>query len=655
MAKRGQGKSRHLQKTRALSTGPRTGSLFEDQVLDEPSDLDEQASSPEKKPDDSTEVSTPNDECRQLPLPPQIKIEAKEDRTYIVIDDSPEDSWDVSFFASAGLLRVPLENAIALVLAQMDRGRSRKTKYKELQYGFMEFASVEGNYLTSPDEISKEYIQRFVVWLSNVGNARNGDPLTPGNKSKKLTLLRDVIEKVGRVFPQIDVKDIFPVNAWAKDKKPDRNKTKALESDLFRKLIIFVETELTQILETLRPHLPADIKTEGEEDYRGPGSETYQVAKRMVQHLGFVPQMNEVISFVLEEKAHRRISPNVRPKEVLICCGPTASQTHLFLLYFLIYTAFNEQPIRDLEFKDIEMFELAGFFHTTFRSDKRRAGSAVRRKFTEDVNASLSIASAINMLGTWTSLIRPLASVDTRDKVLLYVKRTRDSKRSVGSFASARYDREADALLNNHANRVSKMLGGRFIGSRAIRAASAELLHDAFEGDLVLLSLSLAHSNAITTDRHYRSPASRDADAWRLAAAMQLRERWFASDGVVDSRASRALNEVSGATPGWGCMDNLDSPFEDQVKGRPCMAYPMCPACPLSVPLLSDKSYVLARTVQLFGKLEELKEQIGPARLSSRYGKLLMYLGLHFERLAADPDCEAAAAALVLNPLPDLE
>lgn len=657
MAKRGQGKTRHKQSD-GSGVSDRINDLFASEVGQVNSSIDEEIgveSQTEKSPHSASESPVQNRD--PLTLPDQIRIEEIDGRKFILFEDAPQDIWDVSILPVENRLKEPLVKAIALVLAQMDRGNSRKTKYKDFVYGYVKYISETGRSPMCIEDLNKEHISSFTDWLSNVVSERSGEKLTIGNRSHKLSSARDVLEKLSRAYPQIDIQEMFPPNPWAKLVKETRNSTKALENDLFVSLINYVENNLKLLLSELERHLPQEAFG-GSVDEDGKhyiGSEAYQAAARMIDKFGYVPQMNEVVSFLLEERAGNRVSSRIKPRDVLLCCGPDSKQLYLFFLYLLIYTAFNEQPIRDTELGDIESFELGGFIHTTFRNEKRRAGSAVRIKFVEDVNAKLSVARAISVLVTWTRQIRGVAQKDVKRRLLLYVTKSRQPQRSVASFASMRFDRAADAVMRNNSNRISKLLKGRFIGTRSVRLASAELLHDAFNGDLVLLSVALGHSSTITTDHNYRTLAARDADERRLAAALQLRERYLESEGLVDPRNSRDLSEVSGATPGWGCMDNLDSPFLDQAKGRPCRAYPMCPACPLGVPLVKDKPYLLARTVQLFGKIDELTERIGPKRVAARYGGLLRYLSLYHERLSADPDCEASAALLVLNPLPDLE
>lgn len=659
MAKRGQGKSRHKGKGTFGSEGGTKDiqEKFESQSIDDPQFENVAPGQIEDEQISDRQNGLISDDRDPLSLPEQIKIVSIDGKKFVVIDDSPDDLWDVSSLPISDELQRTLVKAIALVLAQMDRGKSRRSKYNDLMYGYVQFLIDSRNELESVHDIDKAHIHSFVDWLSSATSRRTKKPLTKGNRIHKLGTARDVLEKVSRQHPDLKIKEIFPSNAFAKQESDDKNKTKALENEIFRSLILHVESELILLIDSIGMHLPKVTPAAGGATaMRGTqGSEAYRAAGRMIDRFGFVPRINEVVSFTLEEKSEGNLSRGVRPRDVLLCCGPTAKQLYMFFLYILIYTAFNEQPIRDTELGDIETFELGGFLHTIFRNEKRRAGSAVRRKFTEDINAKLSIARVVEVLKRWTAPIRRIAHRDVQQKLFLYTTKNRSSERSVASFASAKYDRSADSIMRNNASNVSRLLKGRFIGTRAIRVASAELLHDAFNGDLVLLSLALAHSSTITTDHHYRTEAARDADERRLAAAMQLRERYLESNGVVDPRDSRSISEVSGATPGWGCMDNLDSPILDQVKGRPCKAYPMCPACPLGVPLVEDKPYVLARTVQLFGKIEELAEVIGPKRTAARYGKLLTHLGLYHERLSADKECEATAALLVLNPLPDLE
>lgn len=541
--------------------------------------------------------------------PPGVEINSTEHVMTISFADEPGITRDVSSLLKMGDLAGQFAAAVAQVLNGISAGNSRRTKYKDYQFGYLRFLE---NCKKVPREVldmDEAHVREFVAWLSAVDSERTGEPLSIGNRIHKLGCLTEALRKLSRKYPEINVAQLVPKNSWSGSAE-DRNKTSPLDNETLRKLLSYVEREL----------LPLVKKVEAESDWN-------------------------VGDPVLTRTRRNGMGVST------VTWGPTSAELFLAFEYILIYTAFNEQPLRDLSLEDIEIEEFYGLSRISFRSDKARAGSAVRRVFVENPNDALSVHRVVGAIIKWTKILRSKANPSLRESLFLYIHRTDFTRVSIRSFS--RLDKKSDGVMRNRVAALSKEIGVSYVGPRAIRAAGAEILQSLTNGDLPLVSLALGHSNTVTTNNSYRSLAVRDNEEWKLAGVMLQRERYLDSKGQVDPRDKRGIVEWTSATPGWICIDNMSSPIEGQRHGSPCTAYPMCPACPHGQPH-PDPAYSLARAIQLYGKFQDAVALQGIAAVQARYGQIVPFLAANQKRIS-DPDLVAQASMMHLSPLPDLD
>lgn len=551
-----------------------------------------------------TEGEKPNQEVL-----PGVKITLMDSGMEICHPDEPDIKRDVSCLLKMGELAHPFATAVAQVLNGISAGNSRRTKYKDYRYGYFKFLEKCEKTPTKIADIDEAHVRSFVAWLTVVRSKRSGDLLTIGNRIHKLGCFTDALRKLSRIFPEINVSQLVPKNPWVGN-ADDRNKTVPLDYRTLRKLLSHVEAELEA-------------------------------------HLALVEQSPDWKVGDPIRKQLRRSGLGTK----MVIWGPTSRELFLAFEYLLIYTAFNEQPLRDLCLEDIEIEDFFGLSRISFRSSKARAGSAVRRVFVEDSNDKLSVHRVVKALIKWTAMIRSKAEPALQNRLFLFLGRSAGTSVHVGSFS--RVDKSSDGIVRGRVAALSKEINESYVGSRAIRAAGAQILHSLTNGDLPLVALGLGHSSTTTTDNSYRSLAVRDNEEWKLAGVMHQRERYLDSNANVDPRNKRGLVELTSATPGWICIDSMSSPIEGQHHGSPCTAYPMCPSCPHSQPH-PDQAYSLARTVQLYAKIQDAVSVQGMRAVQARYGGIIPFLAANLARIS-DPEIVTRASSMHLSPLPNLD
>jgi len=109
-------------------------------------------------------------------------------------------------------------------------------------------------------------------------------------------------------------------------------------------------------------------------------------------------------------------------------------------------------------------------------------------------------------------------------------------------------------------------------------------------GDLLAVSRKAGHRSTETMLNHYTSDGTKKWYREKLAEMVLLRERWINTSGVIDPRKRQRAStlDVSSATPGFLCLDPLNSPRSGQRLNKLCQAYGECPSCPLAVANVED-------------------------------------------------------------------
>ena len=167
-------------------------------------------------------------------------------------------------------------------------------------------------------------------------------------------------------------------------------------------------------------------------------------------------------------------------------------------------------------------------------------------------------------------------------------------------------------------------------------------------GDLLAVSRKAGHRSIDTLLRHYTSDGTRKWYREKLSEMISLRERWIATKGLIDPRSGQRASklDMSSATPGFLCLDPLNSPRSGQRINRLCQAYGECPACPLAVANIEDSvsvSYYIALLKSIMLARETLNFSAWQARWKDVAADLIELIEL------ASDEVKSKASETIVN------
>lgn len=336
--------------------------------------------------------------------------------------------------------------------------------------------------------------------------------------------------------------------------------------------------------------------------------------------------------------------------------GPYAADLCPFVYYLLYVTGFNVQPLVDIKASDVRKIDSFGRQLITISSRKNRAkssrydqGKIVRASFTlgED---PLSPASVIMFLLRWTSYLRSHSDAPEKEYLFLYIPRNRKDPKRLDTYAH-----HGERSSNFYRNTIAFCKKAKFdwMGARNIRDIVAEIGDEILSGDVVQTARLLHHSSTSTTQKHYQNAGVRQRQEQHLAHGMMLRQRWINSNGSIEPRSVDTDHDQSAATPGFRCIDPMDSPVAGQKKGHLCTALGMCPQCPMAMVDI-ENDYAAARCVELKVAMLAARVRLGHAGFESRWGASFRSLTNYWLPAFSQSVLERAARRH-LTPLPDLE
>lgn len=587
----------------------------------------------------------------ELLCPLAVSIEKNDSKLKIRVDRSGDanEEHDITSWLSAVAIADQFAHATARELTSKSTKRSRRAFVKCLSTGFFTFVNDEDELAKTPvSNWNKKQFSKFVAWLNSRITAK-GVPYTTGTKMHMLGAVRAVLKQLKKAGIPVNP-DVVPSKQWRGESSRDL-KTTPMALEEYKKFGEELLRRVKNILEHADEMMDELDSLEKDARSMHTGHAAVCAYKLLNHYGGFIPEGQSIIKNKDLPEDLVKLVKHHGAKKLTLYFGPSPQHQALLVTYLAIHTAFNEQPLLDLKTTEIEFESVMGR-RMLLRPFKNRSGSRVRRSFANDGSTDSPI-NVIRVILRWTARLRAIAPAKTADDLFLYVPRNRKSGSEVRSFSM----RCANGLIDfrNAQAAICKKMEFGSIGLRTIRATSAELVHEASNGNLILASALLGHKSIATTAKSYRSENAKKSAELALAGAMELRERHLKSSGTIDPRKFNDPAERSAVTPGWRCIDPWDSPILGQAQGRLCSAYPFCPACPLAQPV-EDKALALARFRQLSTKLIEVEQRMGARSWIARFGPVFSALAKQWIPMYEGiPETSIAADALLLSPIPDIE
>lgn len=561
------------------------------------------------------------------------------------------ETYNLSSWKCAPRLALPFANAAARCITRYSTKRSRRVFIANLSDGFFSFLHQSKRWQSiGVEEIAAETTAKFISWIDG-RTSSTGKPYGLDTKRHFLGALRSILKELKKAGADLNVSDIIPSNPWP-GQAAAKQATEPLTPEEARMLGEDLLAQVLPILDNAEGSLDRlsalDAVDTAELDIF---DDQAACASLLLRHYGgCIPERRTIAtdkslpSGVAEAVAQHGIG------QLTPFLGPSPADLVPLVNYLAFYTAFNEQPLLDLKLSEIQ-FESAVAGRMLLPPYKNRARRRVRRTFADEGEAD-SPVRVVRVLARWTERLREIAPPTIADDLFLYVPKFRSTGREVRSLSSRCQEGEAD--FRNHQAKIGPRVGIGYVGLRRVRVTAGDVVLDATNGDLMAAAAVLGHKNIATTAGPYRGQGAKKSSELVLAGAIAQRQRYLDSKGVVDARRNDHPSERSAATPGWWCLDPLDSPIPGQTRGKPCTAYPFCPDCPLGQ-LVSDQPLALARSLQLANKLEVAEQELGPRPWRERFGRVYSALVNRWIPLYDRPRVRAAAEALRLSPLPDVE
>lgn len=311
-------------------------------------------------------------------------------------------------------------------------------------------------------------------------------------------------------------------------------------------------------------------------------------------------------------------------------------------------TSFNEITLLTLAHSNIKVgVGVLGDARVYLIGTKERAGANQRRSFALDPDDPCSIGALLQTLKTFTAIIRDHVHPRYSDSVFIAARPSGDPpagffdhRNRIFGIAS-----ELAAFLKNNNLPEFSLNDLRTIGAGVAAMMS--------EGDVVVQKALLNHASVKTTIRHYQTAQLARARQEELGHLINERERFVTSKGRIDARGQGAkLGLYRAATPGFDCLDPLNSPIRGERQGSLCSAYGKCPCCPLAVFVCNPTN--AARLVQLDQRFVEARKNLNIARWMIEWENEHTLLTT-FWLLIVPPKMLQEAHGAELPPIPPIE
>lgn len=535
------------------------------------------------------------------------------------------------------------------------RRNSRYSGLGNITNGWVEFLVGECIELEHPSEITTGLVKRFIEYLGRK-TTKSGGKLSIQSQMHYWSTLKGVLRQG---LPEINANALvleLPFTPFGNQYRPMPEPAET-NLDAYAAIIKASAEAALKIIDHIDP-IRLAIQ-ENAKKVTDKNREVYiadvlnppigKVALYFIQRYnGLLPERRW-----LKEQAPRDFALAERVGYSRLC---TALHPQLWDLVPFVYllafqTGYNQAPLLSLKLSDYQLGDIMGQRRLLMSAYKVRANSQVRRSF-KITGEKLSAPALLKFIESWTSHLRDGAPVSMRNDLFLYANKWKGGNSPYKTLAT--HDVRSSRELTNAMLRFCKKNRVPYLGLRAFRTNFSELFRQLRPDDAEGLRVLLGQQHIQTTQNNYRSKRSKAEAEEALGGAMLAHERMISQGGKVDLRCIPAHRERTAATPGFACLDPLDSPFSSETKGKLCAAYGRCPECHLAV-ASPDRSYALARFLQLKEAYRKARAQIGEVSFAYKY--LASEAALEDKWLAFEYTLKEveAAASLLLGDLPDLE
>ena len=329
---------------------------------------------------------------------------------------------------------------------------------------------------------------------------------------------------------------------------------------------------------------------------------------------------------------------------------PMAEDIFPFVVIHSVYTSANTSALRSLKWANVELLEILEASRVRYTFVKPRAHLTYKRSFPIQADDIFSPYELHLFLKRWTSSIRPLAG-SFADNIYIF----KTSIQTVRGFRSSQdIGDDSDSTWNSVFKTFRKRHGLPYTTIKMLRMTGLDIVREQSGDDIRAVMAAGGQTAESTIDLHYNGRGAKRRRTEGLSEVMSTQERWVATGGVRDIRASPDNSDTQAATPGWNCLDPYDSPIPGEKSGRQCQAFGQCPACPMGG-VDRESGYALARTLQLADEIRDARFYLNATRWRLVYEPVLVLLIKKWIPSFTNPAVVDDASLANLGPIGALE
>jgi hypothetical protein len=502
---------------------------------------------------------------------------------------------DLSFLLSFPNLQ-PMFTEAFLLWGASCKENTRSETLKSLKSGFFKYLMKSWPCTLAPREIDDELLIGFREYLLNSVGA-SGKPRGPRYTRQLLGALRSVLGAVDVGLWADSARRIVervppgPIGANSKSEP-----TEVLGLDQLLLILAAAEKEVLAIEERFAG--ATKLMAEGHAKLNNPGrvkagnrTDYSELAVCLAALDDAYPDIIPDLQVLVDDNSAlgRAVWQVHGQREVCSYFFPSGRDIVPFVLLLAIATVFNAETVLNLKWSDIDFEkDRAGTPAVEIRGAKDRAIEDFIRLLDPEaaVSSQLSLKRLLSCLQNITARIRPAAMSSNSDCLFLCIQQTGTKRaKSVGEGYGG----------GKGGSSVWKWALVNFIKDNQLPPFTLKQLRPTIlnlvqfiDGSLEAAQRVGNHKRPVTTWTHYTSSAVRKRYRERIGQIIVLRERWLETEGVIDPRRLMPGQEKGAATPGFLCLNPLDSPRPNQQPGRLCKDYGGCPACPMAAAFPND-------------------------------------------------------------------
>jgi integrase len=514
--------------------------------------------------------------------------------------------------------------------------------WQGIKSGFLKFLALRDRCEVRLDQIDEAMLKEFKAWLDDPSSAGFSDrKITRRTKIQELQLVLQQLMKSPKWSPRLSPNLKLLENPYPKASREVEH-TEILDDAALEVLYVAAVSDCEEIMERWRTnvaHLAAVRQHAITLDQAG--QDAFHCAAFMLSNFEepFPPRWKLIRMRV----QYDRSVPAATYAAMQQLLYPDLDELLPFILLLAVMFAFNPGVVLNMTHSDYEEEQLFGRERIRLKPFKPRA-------HRNQVSTVLATDDADNPRTIFRHLkdrcARVRTLVDSNYSNHVFLRFSAERNCGIAVTMSDKPMREAIA-------RFCSRHGLDTFQLRQIRPTTLDLVHEISGGNLLAMQQVANHQDPETTMEYYTGSAFQRRGEEMLAAGMEHLTRKVRTGGAVDPTTRHRLHaDLAAATPGFACLDPMDSPMPGERKGALCGAYGRCPICPLAI-IDPQSAQAFAYLLKLREALDEAAPRLGAAWLA-RWAPVKQQVLTRWAPLFSDEKIRRRGAEMAELAMPNL-